>query len=367
MKILMAAPFDSKGRYKGGINTIVTTLMTHQEENFSEQTVFPYNTCRVERTIDGSGAFNSGNLKNALSVYKDIVKEIKKQKPDVLYYHSSIKFALLKDLLIIRHAKKKTGVKTVIHIHFAEYEKIMTGKTKVDNLILSCFKKYVDKIVFLSKNTRDEFVEKGIAEEKTAVIYNFSTVEYNDDDANKKLQLKNDVPQLLFVGSIDIRKGIFEVLEVINKNNLNCNIHICGACPDQKTTEKFEYYKNILGSKIIDHGYVSGEEKKQIFLNSDVLVLASHGEGLPMVIMEAFHAGCAVLSTTVGAIPEIVKKENGILIAPGDEQALTDSLNLMLNDSNLTESFRSENLKEAKNYTVSHFYDEVIDVSKSLL
>ena len=37
----------------------------------------------------------------------------------------------MKDLLILRHAKIKTKVKTIIHIHFADYEKIMTGKTKI--------------------------------------------------------------------------------------------------------------------------------------------------------------------------------------------------------------------------------------------
>jgi hypothetical protein len=60
---------------------------------------------------------------------------------------------------------------------------------------------------------------------------------------------------------------------------------------------------------------------------ADVLVLPSHAEGRPTVIYEAMAAETAVLSTTVGGVPEqVADGETGVLIPPGDTDRLRDEL-----------------------------------------
>ena len=56
------------------------------------------------------------------------------------------------------------------------------------------------------------------------------------------------------------------------------------------------------------------------------VVLPSYHEGLPMAILEGMAAGKAIISTTVGAIPEVVTGENGALVEPGDVIALAQAL-----------------------------------------
>lgn len=56
------------------------------------------------------------------------------------------------------------------------------------------------------------------------------------------------------------------------------------------------------------------------------MVLPSYHEGLPMAILEGMAAGKAIISTVVGAIPEVVGEENGILVKPGDVPALAEAL-----------------------------------------
>lgn len=51
---------------------------------------------------------------------------------------------------------------------------------------------------------------------------------------------------------------------------------------------------------------------------SATLVLPSYHEGLPMSVLEGMASGKAIISTTVGAIPEVIKEQNGILVQPGD-------------------------------------------------
>lgn len=73
-------------------------------------------------------------------------------------------------------------------------------------------------------------------------------------------------------------------------------------------------------------GWIDGGEKLRRLRDAATLVLPSYHEGLPMAILEGMAAGKAIISADVGAIPEVVGEENGILIKPGDISALADAL-----------------------------------------
>jgi glycosyltransferase involved in cell wall biosynthesis len=69
---------------------------------------------------------------------------------------------------------------------------------------------------------------------------------------------------------------------------------------------------------------------------SDILILPSHEEGLPMAIVEAFAYGVAVIASSVGAIPEIViDRETGLLVKAGDVQGLAESIAALCEDAAL--------------------------------
>lgn len=65
----------------------------------------------------------------------------------------------------------------------------------------------------------------------------------------------------------------------------------------------------------------------QLMAASDLFTLGSTHEGLPVAIMEAFMAGLPVVSTAVGGVPQQVRHEHeGLLVPPGDPDALADAL-----------------------------------------
>jgi glycosyltransferase involved in cell wall biosynthesis len=65
----------------------------------------------------------------------------------------------------------------------------------------------------------------------------------------------------------------------------------------------------------------------------DISALTSHREGFPNVIVEAMAAGRAVVSTTVGGVADaVVHGENGLLVPPGEPDALAAALEMLLND-----------------------------------
>lgn len=78
---------------------------------------------------------------------------------------------------------------------------------------------------------------------------------------------------------------------------------------------------------------------------ADVLVLPSRIEGFPMAILEGMASGAVVVTTNVGAIPEVVNEKTGLLFNPGDDPELANLLEKALNDKELADRLR-ENARE---------------------
>ena len=69
---------------------------------------------------------------------------------------------------------------------------------------------------------------------------------------------------------------------------------------------------------------------------SDIFILPSYAEGLPIAILEAMAAKLPVISTSVGSIPEVIKEKiNGYLIKPGDYKALANRIILLAKNKSL--------------------------------
>ena len=96
---------------------------------------------------------------------------------------------------------------------------------------------------------------------------------------------------------------------------------------------------------------------------ADVLVLPSYSEGLPMVVLEAFGSGCGVIATKVGALPEIVTEEVGILVKPGDLDGLRQAVQTYIAmPSEKLHQQKVHNLKAADKFTLDQFVKGVAKI-----
>ena len=68
--------------------------------------------------------------------------------------------------------------------------------------------------------------------------------------------------------------------------------------------------------------------------NASALVLFSHYENMPCVILESLCCGVPVIASRVGGIPEVVNESNGILVTAGDEKALQEAMVNLLSNEN---------------------------------
>lgn len=122
--------------------------------------------------------------------------------------------------------------------------------------------------------------------------------------------------------------GILRVVEKLKQQRDDFELHVIH---DYEATEfKTFVAEHNLTDCVIFHGKKTSAEVAEAYQKADFFVLFSNFENLPCVIVEAFASGVPVLSTSVGGIAEIVSDERGILIPQGDEEALLQGMNQML-------------------------------------
>lgn len=126
--------------------------------------------------------------------------------------------------------------------------------------------------------------------------------------------------------------GILRTIERLRKQRDDFELHVIHDydAPEFKAFVKEHHLEDC----VIFHGKKTSAEVAEAYQQADFFVLFSNFENLPCVIVEAFASGIPVLSTSVGGIAEIVNDERGILIPQGDEDALLNGMNAMLDHCN---------------------------------
>lgn len=162
------------------------------------------------------------------------------------------------------------------------------------------------------------------------VIYIFNSVTPAPDHDVPPQTARRNI--LLFLGRLGQGKGVYDLLEAVSRVR-HMFPDIVLKCGGDGELEQVAQRANELGIgenvKIL--GWVKGEEKQRLLDEAAVYVLPSYIEGMPMGVLEAMDAGLPVIATTVGGIPDAIDSGvDGILIVPGDVDALANAITLLL-------------------------------------
>jgi L-malate glycosyltransferase len=100
---------------------------------------------------------------------------------------------------------------------------------------------------------------------------------------------------------------------------------------------------------------------------ADVVVLPSHQEGLPVVLMEATSVGATIVATSVGGVPQVITDDvNGLLVPPGDPGALTDALERLCREPGLRERLGAGAAAGSANFDVARASREIEAIYREL-
>lgn len=139
--------------------------------------------------------------------------------------------------------------------------------------------------------------------------------------------------RLLFVGRLAAVKGVpvlFRALQPLVVDHPDLKLTLIGDGPERAS---LEHEAKVLGLSdfTVFAGYKGQSEVAKALRETDILVLPSFAEGLPVVLMEALAARVPVLATRIAGVSELVEDGiSGRLVAPGDVQALEQGLRALL-------------------------------------
>ena len=148
--------------------------------------------------------------------------------------------------------------------------------------------------------------------------------------------------RLLYVGRLSAVKGLpilLESLVSLKQRHPNIILTVVGDGSDRTYLEQMTADLG-LNNNVAFVGYKSQAEVRKYFEESDVFVLSSFAEGVPVVLMEAMAAGVPVVATQIAGISELVENEvSGYIVPAGDTVGLSQSIEKLLNDSQLRTKF----------------------------
>lgn len=115
-------------------------------------------------------------------------------------------------------------------------------------------------------------------------------------------RLHEDRIRFLYAGRLSKVKNVGPSIEAAKTWQRECELRILGD------GEEREYLKGIAGSsgRIVFAGAVTPQQVQKIMRESDILVMNSTFEGIPMIILEAISLGVPVITTDVGGIKEVL-------------------------------------------------------------
>lgn len=298
----------------------------------------------------------------------------RERKSDAVVFHSPIESYWYLKL----RKEKNTKCAVFFHSDCIPYELIFKiyprlRGSKYEKVLLSRYKFVVDNadklccICEIGQKNLHKYYPNSIA--KTALVINGIT-DYTKEEKETaeiiKTERKATKINLCCVGSVTIRKSQRKAIEAISLLPIEVrkryHLTIVGGGADLEYCKE-QVSKNDLDEIVSFTGAVPNAEVYKYLANSDVFVLLSENEGLPISIIEAMRAGLAVVSTNVSGIPELVSNNNGVLI----KSDAREFANILSADNHDWKQM-GKNSRELfeKKYTFDRMRQDYVDMVKSM-
>lgn len=261
-----------------------------------------------------------------------------RRKVDVVHINMSYRGSTIRKS-VVAWTCRILRIPVVLHLHTCEYEEFY-GKlpSALQRAARATFLR-ADHVVVLGRVWESFVVEVlGVPRQNVTVLYNAAP-----GPAETRIRQSRSVQdgiRLLFVGQLGPRKGVPELLSALSRMEADSRDWSLTMAGDGDI-ERAKTLAQDLGilDRITFTGWLDTPGVHDLLKSSDVLILPSHAEGLPMAIVEAFAFEVAVIASSVGAIPEIViDRASGLLVSPGDVDELERAIRDLCADDQLRDS-----------------------------
>lgn len=288
------------------------------------------------------------------------------KKIKIVHIHGAAKGSFYRKYIIFLTAKYLFKLQVIYHSHGSEFKLFYTSSSSIIKAMIHHYMENVDTIICLSKQW-EIFFRENFNVKKLIILGN--VVERPKPFTRKNIHEPQPI-RLLFLGLIGDRKGIFDLLQAIEKNKEKLKGRLQLVIGGNGNTARLLKFIELhqLQELVQYAGWISGDQKRHWLRNSDVYVLPSYNEGLPLSILEAMSYNMPILSTPVGGTSEIVCEGiNGFLVKPGDQDALIDRLFRFINHPELVTTMGIESGTIVQQYFPESVFPKLLTIYEYLL
>lgn len=266
----------------------------------------------------------------------------------LVHIHSSDGFSFWRKALLL-FLGKGLGCRVIFQIHSGEFLDFYRAQGSASQSFIRRVLRTADQIVVLTNSWKQKIGSFIASPAKITVVGNpVDTLKY------KPCQRANSpptAPRALFLGILVKAKGVYDIVEclrLLKEQGLLMRATLAG----DREIDQVRTASKKAGVEEFIHlpGWVSEPTKLELLKASDMLLLPSYAEGLPLCVLEAMACGLPIVCTNVGGLPDLVTDgENGLLLASGDVPALARSVAKLAKDSSLRQRMGLRNLQKVQN------------------
>ncbi|GAA1838309.1 glycosyltransferase family 4 protein [Agromyces salentinus] len=250
------------------------------------------------------------------------ISGMRRSTPQVIVGHLSEGGSFLREGSLLRMAKAR-GIPTIAHLHGSSFAEFADRRPGVVGGVLRAS----DRVISLSEES-SEVAARFVERERIELVPNAI--------AGSLPSAKQ--PIVAFGGVVGYRKGI-DVLQRawadLGAAKRGWRLVIAGPIRDEHLVDRDAEGVEFVGS--LPH-----DELMTLLDTSLVAVLPSREEAMPMFILEALARRCCVISTDVGGIEAVLRDGAGVVVPPGDADALAAALRSVLGDPERLDAIAAE-------------------------
>lgn len=333
MRVLLATPHKN---VTGGISRWAQNIISYYQENTYDVDM---DILSFDETKEHKAEYfiSKGFLKRIIRgvcvygrVIKELLHKVKANQYDIIHIASSGTLGLLRDIVILNIAHRR-GIKCVIHFHFGRIPEL-SQRRNLEWKFLKYVVNAADRTIVMDKLSYNTLLSNGC--NNVEYVPNPLSPLVNDIiKGYEGMERSNNV--VMFAGQCVREKGIYELVEACSSIP-NVELRMYGAITKYVEDElrmKWDSQHSTL--------HIMGNRPFEDIIGAmsmcGVFALPSYTEGFPNVILESMACGCAIVTTPVGAIPEILEEECGksfgIMVEPQNAGQLKDAIEKMLSDT----------------------------------
>jgi glycosyltransferase involved in cell wall biosynthesis len=259
-------------------------------------------------------------------------------------------------------ACRALGVPVVLHLHAAQLHQFYHSLPRpLQALTRWMFSLPASCVVLGSAARRFVVEELGVAPERVDIVINGVP----EPTHARRVAGQSNVQRVLFLGNLSERKGVSDLLQALALPGFD-TAHLEVTVAGGGDVQAYEAKARQLGIDgfVRFAGWSDQQQAARLMARTDVLVLPSYDEGLPLVILEALANGVAVVCSPVGEIPSVLSDGvNACFVQPGDAAGIAAALQRVLREPELREALEHNGraLYEEQ-FSIAHFFSSVAHI-----